>query len=119
MMRSHALRCSFDAMQTTATAYMRDGITVRTQVFMCLRDKNDGMSLTNDIENALHALVMGSTLMPGMRVIYADSEGIWDEVIIDEQCRFVDFRAWRAPTRDDCARMVIESIVRKKEKPDE
>ena len=114
MPRAPELRCTFSALPITAE--VSRGAVSFTQRFMTIEDMNDGMSVTNDIEAVLHALVWQGSLMPLHRVIYADSEGVWDEVIIDEQCRFVDFKAWRAPSRDVCVALVIDTI---KEKPRE
>ena len=53
------------------------------------------MTVTNDIEHVLAKLVDGGALIPGrkmQRVIYRDSDGEWDEVVIDDACCFVCFQ---------------------------
>ncbi|CAB3682139.1 hypothetical protein R8871_02571 [Paraburkholderia graminis C4D1M] len=54
----------------------------------------EAKSVTNDIENVLAALVDGGRLIighPCQRVRYCDSDGSWDQVVIDAQCQFVRF----------------------------
>jgi hypothetical protein len=65
------------------------------------RDKAGKRSLTNDIERALAHQVSEGNLAPGMLVIYRDSMKQWDQVLIDDECRFVDFRVLAARTRLD------------------
>ncbi|MGF6607040.1 hypothetical protein OKW45_001940 [Paraburkholderia sp. WSM4175] len=50
-------------------------------------------SVTNDIENVLADLVRLAALLTGDRVIYRDSAGVWDQVIIDDACRFKGFES--------------------------
>jgi hypothetical protein len=103
------LRSNFAAMLTQAEE-TRDA-TVKLYRFMCITDLDEGgMSVTNDIENVLAVLVAEGALTPGMRVIYRDSEDLWDEVIIDEHCKFVTFRALREGVRDAAMMKVIDMM---------
>jgi hypothetical protein len=76
-------------------------------------------SVTNDIENVLASLVAAGRLTPGhpyQRVIYRDSDGHWDRVDIDEQCRFVRFapiaRSWKhEPMLDTDPRLPMISML--------
>lgn len=57
-----------------------------------------GRSVTNDIEQVCAELATRGALSPGHRLVYRDSEGIWDEVMLDSACAFVDFLPLRATT---------------------
>jgi hypothetical protein len=51
-------------------------------------------TVTNDIEYVLATLVAEGRLVRGhpyQRVLYRDSEGQWDQVVIDANCEFVRF----------------------------
>lgn len=50
-------------------------------------------SVTNGIEAVLAHQVQCGNLTPGMFVLYRDSEMIWDQACIDDECRFVGFRS--------------------------
>jgi len=76
--------------------------------FLCITDLDAGsISVTNDIENVLRVLVASDNLKPGMRVVYCDTEGMWDEVVIDDQCAFVRFRLMQVPSRDVAITLAI------------
>lgn len=72
-------------------------------------------SVTNDIEGVLATLVSAGRLVKGhpyQRVIYRDSDGQWDRVIIDDDCQFVRFapiaRMWkREPMIDTDPRLPV------------
>jgi hypothetical protein len=69
--------------------------------FVCLTDADAvAPSITNNAENVLTELVEMDLLHPGERVIYRDTDGIWDEVVIDERCTFVAFAPLRTTSRD-------------------
>ncbi|MBB5496877.1 hypothetical protein [Paraburkholderia sp. MM5384-R2] len=62
-------------------------------------------SVTNDIENVIADLVRVGALLSGDRVIYRDSDGVWDQVIIDDACRFERFESIGASS-------AVEAVVR-------
>lgn len=57
-------------------------------------------SVTNDIEAVLDNLRQEGHLRLGDRVIYRDTEQRWDEVAIDAECRFAEFRPLGADTAE-------------------
>ena len=73
---------------------------------VCVIDENDGMSVTNDIEHVLDDLRRAGVLVAGRRLIYCDSEGVWDEVLLDGGSRFVGFRSLNASTAEEAIRML-------------
>lgn len=54
-------------------------------------DKDDGRSVTNDADAVIACLATNFDLAK-FRVIYRDTRGIWDEMIVREG-RFADFRS--------------------------
>lgn len=96
--RTIDLRCTFSAMK--AEVDLISAGTTELITFMCITDLDEGMSVTNDIEAVLAVLVAEGELAPGMRVVYRDTEAMWDEVVIDERCRFVRFAPLRVPSSD-------------------
>ena len=64
-------------------------------------------SVTNDIENVLASLVDAGVLVAGRLVIYRDSMDIWDQVVIDGECRFLRFHSLNARTASDAMVRVI------------
>ena len=50
-------------------------------------------SVTNGIEDVLAHQVQCGNLRPGMFVLYRDSEMMWDQACIDDECRFAGFRS--------------------------
>ncbi len=48
--------------------------------FICVTDLNQGMSVTNDAENVVAELLEAGHDLKSNRVLYRDSEGIWDEL---------------------------------------
>jgi hypothetical protein len=60
------------------------------RTFLLIKDMGLGRTVTNDINNVLAD--QRDRLTPGTIVVYRDSDGIWGEVLINEQCQFVDFR---------------------------
>lgn len=65
---------------------------------------NGGRSVTNDIEQVCAELVTQGVLSPGHRLVYRDSEGIWDEVQLDERCAFNGFVPLGAKTPEEVIR---------------
>jgi hypothetical protein len=96
--RAIPIRSTFSVMSAEVDVTREQGMTVER--FLCITDMDDGMSVTNDIEAVLAHLVAEGVLKPGMRVIYRDTEKIWDEVVIDQRCHFVTFAPLRATSRD-------------------
>jgi hypothetical protein len=58
--------------------------------FVLIEDRNKGMSVTNDAENVI-AHIAGQVDLTGKRVLYRDSEGRWDELLVQDG-RFAGFR---------------------------
>lgn len=66
----------------------------RVHCFLTLVDQDIGMSITNDVENVLATLCAAGEYKPGlMRLVYRDTDGIWDEIVTDERGGFVGFRS--------------------------
>ena len=82
----------------------------RRLTFLALTDLNEAgyPSVTNDVENVLAALVAAGLLVSGRLVIYCDSQGVWDQVLIDGACRFVDFRSLNARSDIEAMQIVME-----------
>jgi hypothetical protein len=82
------------------TARANFSVTLHRQrfTFVAITDLDEPgfPSVTNDIENVLAALVEAGLLVAGRLVIYQDSEGIWDQVVIDANCIFVRFNSLNA-----------------------
>jgi hypothetical protein len=55
------------------------------------------MSVTNDVEAVVEYLYLGGALKPGMRLIYCDTMGGWDEIRY-KGSKFTDFRLIGART---------------------
>jgi len=52
---------------------------------MCIVDENLGStSVTNDAANIIASLILTEALPPGMPVIYRDSDGVWDGILVDD-----------------------------------
>jgi hypothetical protein len=54
-------------------------------------------TVTNDADDVVADLVRQGDLLPGMRVVYCDSEGVWDELLVKDG-RFDGFAPIRAAT---------------------
>lgn len=69
---------------STYTAHVSD-------TFILVEDQDQGMSVTNDAENMIADL---GTKIPlaGRRVLYRDTEGRWDELLVKDG-RFAGFKA--------------------------
>ena len=65
------------------------------------RAKLPTRTVTNDAEDVLADIVEKGALKPGMRVIYRDTDRIWDEIVIDGACRFVEFSPIGAVTHEE------------------
>jgi hypothetical protein len=89
---------------------IRAAFSIEHASFVCVTDLDlDGArSVTNDIENVIADLVTMERLFPGDRLIYRDSEGTWDEVVLDDACRFVDFRRLATRRRSLAIAYVLE-----------
>lgn len=87
-------------------------VTIHRQrfTFLAVTDLNLAgyPSVTNDIENVLASLLEAGLLVTGRLVIYRDSQGIWDQVVIDDACRFVDFRSLNARSASEAISIVVE-----------
>ncbi|TCK32597.1 hypothetical protein B0G84_8412 [Paraburkholderia sp. BL8N3] len=73
---------------------VRLAFTVFHLRFVCITDLDEGgMTVTNDVKRVLASLVQTDELCSGDIVIYQDSEGWWDQVVIDHECHFVEFKS--------------------------
>jgi hypothetical protein len=54
-------------------------------------DQQGGRSVTNDAENVIDDLVREGFDLVQYRLIYRDTRGIWDEILIDRTGRFAGF----------------------------
>ena len=50
--------------------------------FLCLIDHDEGRSVTNDAENVIASLRAAAYDLTTNRVIYRDTRGVWDEIVI-------------------------------------
>lgn len=57
---------------------------------ICIVDLDGDKSVTNDIENVIDDLARAGIRLDGP-VIYKDSDGIWDEVLVSDN-KFKDFQ---------------------------
>ena len=77
-------------------------LTSKMQSFIVIHDLNLGSkSVTNDIEYVLwwiKSTAKNPTLFKKAYIIYKDSEGIFDEVLTDEQGQFKAFRSLQKST---------------------
>ena len=66
---------------------------VTTDHILIIQDLGNPRSVTNDMEQVLADITQaeGWTSLAGYRVIYADSEGDWAGVQLNEQGRFAGF----------------------------
>ena len=62
--------------------------------FLCLVDLNQGCSVMNDAEDVIADLVAAGHDLTRKRVIYQDTMGYWDEIVVRDG-RFSDYRPIR------------------------
>ena len=75
----------------------RFSVVRRAADFVAIIDHDDGaMSVTNDAEGVVEQLTKERTLGPGTRLVYRDSEGIWDELKHNGAGKFTGFAPIRA-----------------------
>lgn len=67
--------------------------------FICLTDLNRGRSLTNDAEAVIADLVRQGYDLTNNRVIYRDTSGIWDELVVSKGA-FLGYRSINASDID-------------------
>lgn len=61
---------------------------------LCIYDQDQGMSVTNDIYNVLDDISQEENRpLVGLKVIYRDSSGCWDQVLLTTEGHFRDFRS--------------------------
>ena len=60
--------------------------------FILVEDQNVGMSVTNDAENVIACLATKEFSLANRRVLYRDTEGRWDELLVQDG-RFAGFTA--------------------------
>jgi hypothetical protein len=54
-------------------------------------DHDEGRSVTNDAENVIGDLTQQGFDLSKYRVIYRDTHGIWDQLLVDRTGRFAGF----------------------------
>lgn len=59
---------------------------------VCVMDLNDGRTVTNDADAVVEDLVRDLGGLSGKTVIYRDTTGIWDELMVHKD-RFSGFRS--------------------------
>ena len=69
-------------------------------------DHDLAMTITNDAEAVVNQLKALGALRPDDRLIYRDTEGQWDELVLDRALRFYDFAPLRASTLEEAVRKV-------------
>jgi hypothetical protein len=55
-------------------------------------DHDDGKSVTNDAENVIDDLARQGFDLTQYRVIYKDTRGVWDQMLLDRAGHFAGFR---------------------------
>ena len=84
---------------------IRDGV-------LCIWDLYDPQSMcltvTNDAENVLAKIAKAGDMCS--KVIYRDSEGEWDELVVDSAMQFLSFRSLHERDLDVALRRVRESV---------
>ncbi|MFP4895672.1 hypothetical protein [Paraburkholderia sp. EG304] len=95
------------AVYTVESRMVRSGsVPVR---FVCVTDLDLGRSVTNDIEGVIDDLIRAGRLDHGDRMIYSDPQGIWDEAVLGEDCRFLGFRSLNMRTCDEAITLALLS----------
>lgn len=52
------------------------------------------LTVTNDAENVVRSLVAEGRLPAGRRLLYYDSDGRLDEILVSDRGEFLGFRGW-------------------------
>lgn len=60
---------------------------------VCIIDHDNGMSVTNDIERVLADIKGEGVPLGSYRVIYRDTMGVWDEVVLNDDGTFRAFKS--------------------------
>src|SRR3990167_6780754 len=65
--------------------------------FLVIRDLNNGVSVTNSAKEVIEELINISPLKQykSMRVLYFDSQGDLDELVMDDERKFKNFKSAR------------------------
>lgn len=71
-------------------------------------DHDLGRSVTNDADNVVDDLARAGLDLAAYRIIYRDTRGIWDEIVIDRD-RFAGFRSINVGSRAE-ALAKIEAV---------
>jgi hypothetical protein len=69
-----------------------------TPEFIIINDLDGPVSVTNDAENVVDYLRTRGLLTPQHKIIYEDTEGTWDQMLITPSMEFKDFRLLNAKT---------------------
>lgn len=51
---------------------------------ICIVDRDTGKSVTNDVNNVVADLVHAGVWQRGMPVIYRDTRGVWDQIVVKD-----------------------------------
>lgn len=63
---------------------------------VCIVDQDEGRSVTNDVENVLADIARDGVDLREYRVIYRDTLGIWDEIVLTKAGRYKTFKSLNA-----------------------
>lgn len=91
--------------------------TTRESVIV-IRDLNGGgRSVTNDLFNVVTSIEAQVGSLSGMTLIYRDSMGIWDQIIIDEKSGTPKIVPLNETSEEAALRKVLRPLSRKPESP--
>jgi len=60
---------------------------------VCIIDNDNGKSVTNDAVNVLADIAGQGVNLAGRRVIYRDTRGVWDELVLNPDGSFCNFKS--------------------------
>jgi len=78
---------------------------------ICITDHDRGRSVTNDADRVIEDLVECLGSLAGKRVIYRDTMGVWDELVVSGD-RFEGFRAVAECDLDAALRKLVREAAR-------
>lgn len=76
---------------------------------VCIVDHDHGRSVTNDVENILADLAADGVDLGSHRVIYRDTLGVWDEIVLKKDGGFKTFKSLNARKLGDAIEKVRAS----------
>jgi hypothetical protein len=90
----------------------RSSYTVETRGdVICVTDLDRGRTVTTDADRVIDDLVECHGSLVGKRVIYRDSMGVWDEIVVSDD-RFTGFRSVGERNLDAALRTLVRRAVR-------